>query len=175
MKRRTSFFLDFELVQDVKKIYASYGAKNLSALVNGFFYYLVYGENPVNGVDIALLFQDCLSGGLSRTRDAQLLSAGVKQKMVFAYLDAEWGRPFLVLIRRFGLRKYLQNDCFIHERCEEMYSKHEIVILEDDMRRYLTEWYEAARADRSSFEEVELEVLRSGGLSAGRRKEFEED
>lgn len=45
----------------MKKIYPVYGAKNLSALINGLLHFFAYCENPPE-VDIRRLLQDALAG-----------------------------------------------------------------------------------------------------------------
>lgn len=61
MKYRTSFWLKKKDVDYVRKIYPIYGAKNLSALINGILHYFAYAENPP-GVDIHRLLQDAVAG-----------------------------------------------------------------------------------------------------------------
>lgn len=45
----------------MKKIYPLYGAKNLSALINGLLHFFAYSENP-SEVDIRRLLSDALTG-----------------------------------------------------------------------------------------------------------------
>lgn len=61
MKYRTSFWLKKADVEFVRNIYPIYGAKNLSALINGLLYFFSYAQNPPE-VDIRRLLQDALEG-----------------------------------------------------------------------------------------------------------------
>ena len=61
MKYRTSFWLIKDDVDFVRKIYPVYGAKNLSAFINGLLHYFAFAENPP-GVDIRRLIQDANEG-----------------------------------------------------------------------------------------------------------------
>lgn len=45
----------------MRKIYPIYGAKNLSALVNGLLHFFAFSENPA-GIDIRRLLQDAVAG-----------------------------------------------------------------------------------------------------------------
>lgn len=57
----------------VKKIYPVYGAKSLSALVNGLVYYFCYAQNPPE-VDVRRLLQDALDGKVY-VRNPEVLAA----------------------------------------------------------------------------------------------------
>lgn len=164
MQVKTSINLNFHLREEVKLIQAVYGAQNLSALVNGFFYYLCHGENPKNGVDIERCMQDALAGNIQITKNPQLLAEARKEAAAFSCFEEFWGGdPYLVYLRRFGIRSILRDNSRIHKLCEDTYSHSGVVILEDDMRRYLTAWYEGAKGT-PRFDAVELEVLKSGGI-----------
>ena len=57
----------------IKKIYPVYGAKSLSALVNGLVYYFCYAQNPPE-VDVRRLLQDALDGKVY-ARNPEVLAA----------------------------------------------------------------------------------------------------
>lgn len=61
MKYRTSFWLKKADVEFVRNICPIYGAKNLSALINGLLYFFSYAQNPPE-VDIRRLLSDALAG-----------------------------------------------------------------------------------------------------------------
>lgn len=163
MEIKTSIKLNLPLRDEVKLIYGVYGVKSLSAFINGFFYYLVHQENPANGGDIEGCIRDALSGKILKTQNPFLLAEAKEAKAVTSYLNESYGRAFLVVLRRFGVKKYLQNHTFIHRCCEEVYESSGIVVLEDKMQKYLADWYYAAKR-QPEFKEVELEVLKTGGL-----------
>lgn len=164
MQVKTSINLNLHLRDEVKLIQGEYGAQTLSALVNGFFYFLCHGENPKNGVDIERCMQDALAGNIHLTKNPQLLAEARKEAAAFSCFEEEWsGNTYLVHLRRFGIRNILRNNSHIHNLCENTYSKSGVVVLEDDMRRYLTAWYEMMK-DTPRFDAVELEVLKSGGI-----------
>ena len=61
----------------VKKIYPVYGAKGLSALINGLIHFFSYAENPPE-VDIRRLLQDALDGKVY-ANNPEILAAEQRQ------------------------------------------------------------------------------------------------
>ena len=164
MQVKTSLNLNLYLRDEVKMICGTYGAKNLSALVNGFFYYLCHLKNPQNGVDIERCMRDCLAGTVVKSKNPQVLADERKAQAAFSFFeDTLGGDPYLYVIRKRGLRNILLSHGAIHDLCVGTYDASGVVVLEDDMRRYLREWYENV-LNTPRFEAVELDVLKSGGI-----------
>lgn len=61
MKFRTNILVNRTCWEWVKMIYPLYGAKSLSAFIDGFISYLCLGENPP-GINIRKLLEDALDG-----------------------------------------------------------------------------------------------------------------
>lgn len=61
----------------VKKIYPVYGAKNLSALINGLLHFFTFCENPPE-VDVRRLLQDALAGKVYSDNPAVLKADQVR-------------------------------------------------------------------------------------------------
>ena len=113
MAYRTSFWAKRELVEEAKKIGAIYGAKNLSAFINGFFHYLAFSENPHNGINIHRLLEDALSGNISKTRVAELRSGENRRQFVYNYLSSK--RAYLVY------NHFRYDFIFIKSLCQEVF------------------------------------------------------
>ena len=61
MKFRTNILVERTTWEFVKQIYPVYGAKSLSAFINGLLYFFSYAQNPPE-VDVRRLLQDALDG-----------------------------------------------------------------------------------------------------------------
>lgn len=145
-------------------ICGTYGAKNLSAFINGFFYYLCHLENPQNGIDIKRCLEDCLTGNILKSKHPDVLADERKAAAAFKYFEEYLGvESYLYVLRKRGIKNVLHTHSSIHELCEATYYNIGVVILEDDMRRYLREWYDKMK-NTDCFEAVELKVLKSGGI-----------
>lgn len=164
MAYRTSFWAKRELVEEAKKIGAIYGAKNLSAFINGFFHYLAFSENPHNGINIHRLLEDALSGNISKTRVAELRSGENRRQFVYNYLSSK--RAYLAYdIRWKGINKTFEilHPYLLHAMCVEMYETEKFLILEDELFKYIRDWYnEISKSPR--MEAVEVNILEEGGI-----------
>lgn len=168
---KTSLNLNLHLRDEVKLICGTYGAKNLSALVNGFFYYMCHLENPQNGVDIRRCMEDCLSGNVVKSKHPSILVDKKKAAAAFKFFEEVLGGDsYLYVLRKRGIRNVLQSHLMIHDLCVETYDSLGVVILEDEMRRYLRDWYDQVK-HTSRFEAVELNVLKSGGINDAAKAE----
>lgn len=168
MQVKTSLNLNLYLRDEVKMICGTYGAKNLSALVNGFFYYLCHLKNPQNGIDIEKCMRDALNGTIVKSRNKQLIEDARKEQLVHEYLETSWGRPLLEHIRKFGMKRFISRGN-LRKFSEEIYSSYGEIILEDDLLRYLTDWYNAAK-QRPDFKDVELAVFIAGGVRVSKQE-----
>lgn len=163
MQIKTSINLNLELRDEAKVLGGIYGAQNLSALVNGFFYYLLHHENPRNGVDIERLLHDALAGDIMKTKNQVLQARNQRRDIVFSHMDDAWGDGFLKLVRKYNKKRYLKSQSNLHEISIEIYNSHGIVILEDELLQYVDDWYEDAKC-QPKFEKIELDILKDGGV-----------
>lgn len=168
MQVKTSLNLNFHLREEVKLLYGEYGAENLSAFVNGFFYYLLRSENPPNGIDIEKCMRDALNGTIVKSRNKQHIEDARKEQLVHEYLETSWGQALLEHIRKFGMKRIISRGN-LRKFSEEIYSSYGEIILEDDLLRYLTDWYNAAK-QRPDFKDVELAVFLAGGVRVSKQE-----
>ena len=80
----------------IKKIYPVYGAKSLSALVNGLVYYFCYAQNPPE-VDVRRLLQDALDGKVY-AHNPEVLAADKLRSNWLEYIEETHEQTMLELL-----------------------------------------------------------------------------
>lgn len=137
----------------VKKIYPVYGAKSLSALVNGLVYFFCYAQNPPE-VDVRRLLQDALDGKVY-ARNPEVLAADKLRSNWLEFVEETHEQTMLELLCCDGDYFLAQNEhSTLRLNIQKQFAElHNYVLTDSELLQLFAVWRDIVKQNGKYREE----------------------
>ena len=153
MKFRSTIRVERTSWEYVKKIYPVYGAKNLSALIDGLLYFFCYAQNPPE-VDIRRLLQDALDGKVY-AHNPEVLAADQLRSNWLEFVEETHEQTMLELLCRDG-DNFLAQDAHSRLRLniqKQFAALHDYVLTDSELLQLFAVWRDVVKKNGKYREE----------------------